>query len=267
MLGLGCTSLSKSAPRPTSVVIQFKARAGDSTETRYASSAHTRLYSDAQLTRETHESVDFTVRTKTVAVGERAFTTVSETTYKDGRVGLHDLAFPELHEQIEFITQPDGTILKAGSYPPQSLFFVPSIPIPDRPVAVGDTWTMEKTWASAREGLPLTLDVVAILKEIVPCETNQYCADIEVSGHVTLGVPPNVPGARFSSRVWGRTLFSLSRGDVLWSEMRSQEDFLARQERSETSSCMVSEMRLKSRASARLTCDPEPVPTAAGPKF
>jgi hypothetical protein len=242
-------------PAPKQVTLLFNGRKGEQTTTRYYSNSRTRRYSDGQMTNDRTEIVDFGVQTKTTGIENKVISTVVKTVRKDGTVDLHDLAFPELGEEIEFETRTNGEVLKAGQYPSHSIFFVPSLPIPDKPVEAGDTWTMEHTWYSGHEHIPLKLDVVGILKGIVPCEDG-YCADIEVSGSVSLVARPAAAGARFDSRVWGRTLFSLKRGDVIWSEMRSREEMTAQPERTFVESCMISQMQVPSpNNSGSFECD------------
>ncbi|MBX3022035.1 MAG: hypothetical protein KF799_10195 [Bdellovibrionales bacterium] len=260
-----CSSAKKaSGPVPKQVEILFNARAGETFATLYHSNARTQKFSEGQLTNDRYESVDFTVETKTVAVKNGEIATVVKTVEKDGTLDLHNLAFPELKEEIEFVVKADGEVLKAGKYPPQSIYFVPSLPIPGRLVEVGDTWTMEHTWYSSHEAIPLKLSVVGILKDIVSCEGG-HCADMEVSGGVSLALPPNVKTARFDSRVWGRLLFSLARGDVIWSEMRSREEMSVEGDRSVSESCMIS--RLKTLPGRALECDPREQAVVRVPRF
>lgn len=248
----------KSGAEPA--LIEFKGRPGERTETRYYSNARTKTYSDTQLLRDRQEAVDFTVESKTVDVNapQKLIHFKTKTIRKDGSEDLHELAFPEMGEEIDFLIRQNGEVLAAGNYAPQSLFFVPSLPIPKHPVKIGDTWDLEHTWFSAHEAIPLRLSVVAILKDLVDCEGGKTCADLEVSGNVRLVATPTQPGARFDSKVWGRMLFSLERGDIIWSEMRSEEEMLVKGDRTLVSSCMVSEMKLAADYKTKFECDPGP---------
>lgn len=240
------------------VTIEFKGIPGQTVETRYFSHARILSYGDRQLLRDRSESVDFTVSTHFADYDakNKLLRFEARTVRKDGTVPLHDFAFPELNEVIGYEVRSTGEVLKAGSFPSQSLFFVPSLPIPDKPVSVGDTWGMEHTWTSAKDGIPLRLEVVGILKNIVKCDGGKHCADIEISGHVSLLKEPTAKGARFDSRVWGRMLFSLERGDVVWSEMRSQEEMGVQADRMVVSSCMVSETQLGAKYKTEFNCEP-----------
>jgi hypothetical protein len=252
-----------------SVTITLKGRDGETGETRYFSNAHILTYQDGQLLRDRLESVDFTVRTDVTKydTDQKTIAYSTRTVRKDGTVPLHDLAFPEINEQIDYVVRTDGQVLKAGQFGARSLFFVPSMPIPDQPVEVGDTWTMEHTWFSAKEGIPLKLDVVGILKDIVSCEGGRTCADLEISGHVNLVAAPTAQGAHFESRLWGRMLFSIDRGDVIWSEMRSHEEMGVQSDRMVVSSCMISETKLGAKFKTDFACDPEVRPVNQVPKL
>lgn len=269
LLVSGCTSFQRqpsSETLPQEVEIVFKGRAGDAFETDYHSNSRTRKFEDGQITNDRIESVDFTTATQVLAAGPETISSRVKTIAKDGTTELHDLAFPELGEEIEFVYRPDGKVLKAGSYPPLSIFFVPSMPIPKGPVAVGDTWTLEHTWMSAHEPIPLKLQVIGILKGIVPCDKS-HCADVEISGGVELSLPPQARDVRFESRVWGRVLFSLSRGDVVWSEMRSREEMWASGQRTISESCMLAKARAPGVAAQRFSCDPKEQPVEKIPSL
>lgn len=263
-----CSSLQKHSVSGK-VHIELKGRTGETTDTRYFSNSKIRSYSESQLLRDREEAVDFTVRTHVEDYNPQSkilkFTL--KTIAKDGTSELHDLAFPEKNESIQMVIRGDGTVLKAGAYDPHGLFYVPQMPVPSEDVAVGDTWTMEHTWTSARDGVPLKIEVVGILKDVVNCLEGKTCADIEVSGHVNLAVAPDVQGARFNSRVWGRMLFALERGEVIWSEMRSEEEMVIQGERLSVLSCMVSETLLTGKPKTKLECDPKVTPVASVPRL
>lgn len=257
--GLGLTGCATTKVAPdTAVTIELKGRPGVKTQTRYHSSSQSYSYTDKQLTRDRKEDVDFTIQTETVGVDPTKGTIQYKvrTLSKDGAAQLHDMAFPEVGEEIEFLTRKNGQVLQAGRFPPQSIFFVPSLPIPEQPVKVGDTWPLSHVWFSAREAIPLRLDVVAVLKNLVKCEGGKTCADLEISGSVKLEALPSSSGAAFNSKVWGRLLFSVDRGEVIWSEMRNAEDMTVRGDRVQVTSCMVSEMKLGKDYRTKLKCEP-----------
>src|SRR5690606_36435341 len=84
------------------------------------------------------------------------------------------------------------------------------------------------------------LDVIGILKEVMPCGFHDECADIEVSGEVSM--PKDVLRAKFKSRVKGRILLALKRGMVVWSDIRTTESISTPNERVEVETCMVSRL-------------------------
>ncbi|HEX4922806.1 MAG TPA: hypothetical protein VFV50_01930, partial [Bdellovibrionales bacterium] len=91
-----------------------------------------------------NERVDFTVQTTTKEVfpgGEVNY--IIETKRREGDVPLHDLAFPEPGEKLEQILTRNARVLKAGEYSPDSIFYLPPIPLPVEPVKVGETWALK----------------------------------------------------------------------------------------------------------------------------
>jgi hypothetical protein len=264
---IGCTSAQRRPELPKAITLEFKGKSDAVSDTRYFSNAHILTYEDHQLLRDRQESVDFTVTThvsdydgknKILKFDEQAVS-------KDGTASLHDLAFPEMGERLDYEIRSNGEVLRVGNLPPESLYYVPSLPIPDHAVEVGDTWPMDHIWLSAKDGIPLQLRVVGILKAIVPCEGNKVCADLEISGNVVLVKRPTAPGTTFTSRVWGRLLFSLERGDVLWSEMRSQEVMDLNGDKMDVTSCMVSELKVAAAYHIPFACDPTDTPVAKVP--
>jgi hypothetical protein len=249
------------------MTIELKGVAGEKSLTRYYSNSHTKTFNENQLVREKEESVDFEVEQRMLMVdnSKGILKYVNKTIRKDGAIELHDLGFPELREEIEYIVRTNGMILQAGRYSPQSIFYIPAFPIPEKEVEVGDTWTMNHVWMSARENIPLSLEMVGILKDIVPCGKGQ-CADIEISGGVNLGATPTAPGAFFESRIWGHMLYSAEKGDVVWSDIRSHEEMRVQQDRVVVSSCMVSETKQGGDYKMKFTCDPKAETISKPPK-
>ena len=268
LAGTGCSTLRQSGGGNGPVSIRMGGKPGSASETRYYSTSRILTYADKQLLRDRTETVDFTVRTEIKSVDTKSdrITYKSRTVRKDGAVALHDLAFPELNEELEYVIRSNAQVLQAGAFSPQSIFFVPSIPVPDQPVQVGDTWSMEHTWFSAREAIPLRLSITAILKDIVSCEGRRNaCADLEISGSVGLVLTPTQRGSKFESKIWGRMLFSLVRGDVVWSQTRSREEMVTKSDRVLVSSCMISQLNLD--AKTVFGCHPVEEPITEVPKL
>src|SRR6185312_536216 len=140
LLAAGCATMKKSYyPMPKTVVLSFHGKPGAVSETRYYSNSRILSYEEQQLVRDRYEGVDFTVDThvQDYSPQDGVLKFDVKTVRKDGTASLHDLAFPELDEQMDYVIRSNGDVLQAGLYPPQSLFYVPSMPIPDHPVAVG----------------------------------------------------------------------------------------------------------------------------------
>lgn len=264
----GCsTTGNRSVSAGSPVALYLKGQPGSTSESRYHSSSRILTYTGGQLVKDRKEAVDFTVWNNVVAADPDAgFLQVRQTTIsKEGPVKLHDLAFPELNETIEYVVRSTGEVLKAGKFPQSSIFFVPSVPIPKTEVKPGDTWVLEHVWRSSRDGVPLKLEILAILKQLVKCDGDDICADLEISGHVELVLPPEASEARFSSKLWGRMLFGLGRGDVLWSQTRSVEDVIHEKGRVIVNSCMISELKTSNQYKTPKGCEPIEEPITAVP--
>ncbi len=266
---LGCASLGQKTPYSKKIEIRLKGQPGSVSETRYHSSARTQKFVGSQLVRDKVERVDFVVNqvVSKYDPAEKTLWYTVRTISKDGAGDLRDLSFPELHESIEYVIRTDSAqVLKAGAFSPQSVFFVPTLPMPLREVQVGDTWLMEHDWISAHNQVPLRLKLVAILKEIVRC-SDHWCADLELSGGLELVQFPVKATVRFESRVWGRVLFDIERGDILWSEIRNRENLISPDERTLVDSCMLSELKISSRYRTASDCQPEEIAVSQSPRF
>ncbi|MBX7231622.1 MAG: hypothetical protein K1X29_06005 [Bdellovibrionales bacterium] len=239
---MGCThqKLKPSANPFKLWSLQLKGVEGNSSLTRYYSNSRVQDYELDQLVRFHEEIVDFKVsETVTRQLAEKnKFNVLTSTVSKEGTVDLHELAFPELGEEIEYTLDNRGLVFKAGDYPPESIFFVPQLPLPSSKVKVGDTWTFNHEWLSLKNGIPLVIELVTIFKNIYDCDL-EHCAELEISGDVRLmGV---IQGkSQFNGTVWGRVLMNVESGLVVWSEIRTQEKMIVEDHRTEVLSCLSS---------------------------
>ena len=214
--------------------------AGKTFVQRYSHDSHIKTFENGDLVREKDGAVDFVVRSVYSEIKPGAPHVAAQVTSleQDGSMDLRELAFPQLNETMEFIFTAQGGILKAGSYDSNSLFFVPPISLPESPVKVGDTWTLRHSWLSPKAGIPLTMDVVTILKNFFKCGDSE-CAELEISGRVS------IPGlkkqkVKFESRLRGTMLFSLAHGQTLWFAISSDESFRTGTNGADVESCLAS---------------------------
>ena len=238
---------------PSEVTLEFgRVPPGAVLEVRNSATTRLRTFGHGQPLRDRRETVDFTTQSEIRGKPGGRLHSRLTTVAKDGHSSLAEMAFPELHQSLDFVTTPAGEVMRAGTYPPTSVFFLPTLPLPRDAVRVGDTWALDQDWISGVDHFPLRLEVIGILAEIRRCLSGHVCADVEVSGHVVLRVPPDDAGARFDSRVRGHALFDVDRGEVIWAEMRSREEITLGPEVSLIESCLVSRA-----GSARVACEPD----------
>ncbi len=220
------------------VNFQFTPPQGRVETIRLQSKTMTRTFSKGQLLHEREEVVEFSIRNTVTQVesGSGLRSIVVETINKDGPQDLYDLGYPELGESIDYVFNTKGEVRKAGNFPFNSIFFIPPIALPKRPVAVDETWTMQKDWISLRNGLPMTVDVLTIFKNVFACGSDHQCAELEISGEVR--VPESLrKKAKIQSVITGRLLYNLSTGAILWSDIRNRDMLGVDQDRVESVSC------------------------------
>jgi hypothetical protein len=270
---------AKLLPDQGPVRLSFKPSLGGGDISDYHSFTTTKAFEKNEIIRKVSETFDFTVQTKVAKVDStNAAATYELTTLKkDGKGDLSDYAMPEVGESLELVLANDGQVLKAGEFPPGTLYFVPPTSLPKGAVKVGDTWPMEAEWVSLKSGVPIHMSIVSIFKAIRDCGPAGLCAEIEISGDENIiGAPSNpiaskVPAKsddkktedvkmRFTSQTHGRMLFSIDKGTILYSYMRSDEHMTGEKDSLEVSSCMYSVLmqpesyRLK--FAGAMTCDP-----------
>lgn len=237
---VGCThgALSTHAP----VKLRLVPKVGDKERNRYVSHSMTDTYVSGNLERKKREDVEFVVDTLPVdvdAVNNRIKLKLT-TVQQDGAADLRDYAMPALDENIEMVIDDRTRVYSAGKYPPGSIFFVPTLSLPEHPVRPGDTWDMTAEWLTF-QGVPLRMELVSVLKGIVPCGGTQ-CADIEVSGDVK--ILNTGKDLRFRSDLNGRYLFSIDRGLVLWSLVRSEQEIVTAEDKVAVTNCLLSRLEM-----------------------
>lgn len=253
------------------VNLELKPLVGRKEKINYYSHSKVKTFENQQLVREKDEIVEFQVESEILSYENNLIRTLVSTVIKDGLVDLHDLAFPELNERIEFIYKPNAEVLYAGGYPSSSVFYVPPLSLPDSEVAVGDTWEMQRSWVSMRNNIPLNIQLVSILKNIYPCGQNEKCADLEISGDVSIIVALN-KDVQFNSQITGRIIFSIDKGSILWSMVRSAEVLTLAETRMEVLSCLVSQLT-EPRSdqwvtdASDLRCNPQEIDTIVIPRL
>jgi hypothetical protein len=223
------------------VLLQLKSIPGREERIRHQSQSLTKKYEGTQLLSEKTEIADFVIKSTVQKnlLGASGVSLVVETLSKDGPVDLHDLAFPEVGEKLEMDLNSNAEVLRAGRYPKDSIFFVPPVSLPSRPVKVGETWMLRKGWTTSKNGTPLEVELVSIFKNIFQCGVDDQCAEIETSGIVY--VPKAVSAeVALESRIAGRMLFSLKTGTVIWTDVRNQEKLTAGNWKIEVLSCLES---------------------------
>ena len=235
---IGCVSQTPSKP----IELRLKSEVGRTEVVHYHTHSVVKTFAADQIAREKYDEMDFKAKTKTTKIDEKKnIHQVVSVFEKDGFMNLHDMAFPELDESIEMIFTPLAEVEKAGLRPKGGIFYVPPISLPENPVAVGETWTMKSRWISSHNGLKMELDLVSILKRLVPCAQKDLCADLEVSGQVHVPQLKKSP-VQIESQIKGRILFAVNAGTVLWSEIRNKDKIKTGDELVEIEACLESLM-------------------------
>ncbi len=222
------------------VLLRLKGIQGSSETTKFNSASKTEVFEGSSLTNTIEESIEFMSKaeiTKILASDE--FTEKVTTFKKDGQIDLHDFAMPEVGEELAITFNSMGKILKVNNLPRESLYYVPPVSLPKEKVSIGDTWNMSAHWVT-EQGVPLSLSLLSILKGFIECGKKEICADIELSGDVT--IDSNMAGVIFQSIWKGRIFFSLERGSLIWSLVESHEAWNTEKAHRDVRSCLESNL-------------------------
>lgn len=211
--------------------------------TKYQYQSMDRFYNEDGLTREHTEAVDFVVLTRFVeyAADKDQWQGVMLTSQKEGPVALTDLGFPEKNERIEYVWDSRGRVYKAGNRDPQSLFFIPAFPYPQKAMSIGQSWNYEHDWIT-KKGLAMKLKVSASLKEKGSCyKSKESCWLVDLKGEV---VPPDeLAQKNFKSTFIGQCWIDEKTGLVVQSWTASKEGLADNKNRIEVNSCLSSQSR------------------------
>lgn len=244
---ISCAGSEKKPEPPPSpfagpFVLKLKPNAEHVEKIAYYHRSRSTSFEDIEVRNQKEESLEFVSSAgiaKVDAANDR-FTQVISIEKKEGTANLHDFAMPEVGEKLELVADSRGRILRAGDYPQNSIFYVPPVSLPDGPVQIGDTWALQAQWLSLEEMVPYQLDMVSILRNVQPCGQHK-CADVEISGEVTL-LGPLVQMMAFKSLWKGSLTFDIDSGTVLWSRVDSEEQFMSGNVRRSVTSCLEAKL-------------------------
>lgn len=224
------------------ILLRLKAEPKRIEKVAYSHRMRSTSYEDLEIRHQKEELLDFLSQAETVSVDPSgdSFTQRITVLKKEGNANLHDFAMPEVNEKLEIVADSRGRIIRSGEYPTNSIFYVPPISLPEEPVKIGDTWTMQAAWLSLDEMVPYQLDMVSILKNVWECGKDR-CAEIEVSGEVSLqGTLAQT--IVFKSMWRGFILFNIDAGTLVWSRVDSEEQLMSGNVRRSVTSCLEASM-------------------------
>lgn len=151
----GCTPKIKF---PVELGILAKEGAREEAEVEFKST--NKIFKDEEIHSESRSSVEFKVETEILTVKpDGKVVMLQSTTKKDGLFDLNRLGFSELGEEIKIEIDKRGHILDVTGYPPDSLFYIPSIVFPEKKISPGDEWRESFKWRDFTIPFPLITEV------------------------------------------------------------------------------------------------------------
>lgn len=215
-----------------------------------------------KLLRQTEESVYFKLSQKTTQVDDKKNVHQSlVTTFKEGSLNLHDMAYPELNEVMPFVFDSEGKVVSVGNFQEGSLFYVSPLPLPNKEVSVGDTWPYETTWWSEQSNTMMKIEILFVLKKILKCFKDELCVAIAWSGKVSpessvkKPIEPMLPKL-FESKLQGYSILRLETGTQIWSYIKNSESLKIEDVDLKVYSCIKSVLDDPAVKKEKPYCDP-----------
>ncbi len=250
----GCAHTSPRAGQ--SMNLRLKGKAGEVFFNRYRFKTVTQSHEEGGIENEKTQVSDFSVKTTIKDIKSKGqLLSDVETLDKDGATQMHDLAFPEVGEKIEFLLGSLGDVISVKGYPKESVFYVPSVSLSENQVKIGDTWEMRSSWVSESLGLPFQFLMVSVFKDIVPCKNMKAeCALLEISGNVQMILPKKAK-ADFINDTRGEIMLAIDQGVIDSSLIYSQERFRGDGKTVKVSSCVIGNWSIQ-KSSRVVDCQP-----------
>lgn len=204
--------------------LQLKSEVGRQEIFKVKSYYKTTFYEKGQKLRERDQEVVFQYETKTLSISDGIIEQNTTVTQKEGFIPLHEMAYPELKEELKVQYKRNGEVVQVGEYPKESLWYLSYLPLPQQAKKIGESWTYEHSWIS-EEKLPLKIQLKLTLVRLYQVK-GQQVAEIELSGETQLGALKGIKKQgllNLESHIKGGFLFSLTRGSLLWSYVSSEE--------------------------------------------
>lgn len=208
-------------------------------KTSWYTEIHTSRTDSQQIERTEIEKMRFVTQVKTLAVNDQeALLYQQQTTLsKSADMNLHEMAFAELNEKLNVTLKPNGEVVKAGNYPQNSIFYVPSISLPSFPVSTNEPWELKKSWVDPKIQLEFKIHLISHLNQVLSCGTGR-CFDIKLEGDIEI---PGLKGkAEVSGKVWGRFILSEELGLIVWSDVHNGEKISISGENVAVETCLES---------------------------
>lgn len=268
---VSCSSLTKSMhlTKPQSIelkneiLIEHSSVKANVEKQKFLSISKSKTLENSQPIKDKIEEVEFVSSLTTIEADpqKKIYTYKVETSDKNGTVNLSELAVPEPGEVMDLVLNANAEVLKAGQYPRESMYFVPSVSLPKKAVKIGDTWENEYTWLSASNALPIKLNLTSILKAAYAC-ASQTCLEIEISGQIS--IPKNIyQNTSFESEILGRMILLSHNASIVWSKVYNRESTQIGNLEVEVQSCLMAK-QIESKENywpwaddADWECDPE----------
>ncbi len=206
---------------PTAVVVQ--SLRGNKFEETYFSKSLTRTYDDKTLVEEKKETNSFTVFRDTLTESNNHPRFLYTTKVNFGNVDMWSMGLPLPQQSLVEEVNKSGIPIDVKGYPKESIFYMPRIDLPKKPIKVGDSWKSEYTWKSMETQWPFKVLMNSELVHWIMVDGDK-AAVIKYTGAVSLGEGIPIKG-ELKSHIYGELIYAVNTHKVLWGYTQSKEDF------------------------------------------
>jgi hypothetical protein len=157
----------------------------------------------------------------------------------EGDVELANMGLPPVGKTLLEVVDKKARVIAVKDYPQETIFYLPKIALPNKPVEPGDSWVFKSIWRSLKTGWPFEIKLNLTLDSWVECG-GLRCAYIKFNGAIKL--PKNSPlkNATLGSDVTGEFVYAPVGHQFIWTLSNSVETFQTDSKLVKVKSCTAS---------------------------
>ena len=217
--------------------------AGNMNVEKYKAFSDIKVYSlvgEKKLTESKIEMSDFNLNRQTLLVDVKNNATFKYwVTDLQGEVELANMGLPPVGKTLLEVVDSKARVVAVKDYPQETIFYLPKIALPNKPVKPGDSWIFKSVWRSLKTGWPFEITLNLTLDSWVECG-GLKCAYIKFDGAIGLPIDSPLKNAELGSDVSGEFVYAPVGHQFIWTLSNSIETFKTKSKLVKVKSCTAS---------------------------